>query len=95
VLNGYDGKKATSGSLALPGISVVGAVTREGREVGSFRGKNGHYFRRILTFTQEFDKLPPGWDNGTTITATGSGDRLDCDWRIGDQKGRQQLARTP
>jgi RNA polymerase sigma factor (sigma-70 family) len=95
VLDGYGGEKATSGSLTLAGFSVVGTVTRDGEEVGSFRGKSAHYFLRTLSFTQEFDKLPPGWDNGTTITATGRRDQLDCNWQLGDKKGGRRLSKTP
>jgi hypothetical protein len=73
--------------------SVSGTFFERGREVGNFKGKDVKYADGTLTFTQDF-KLPKGRQDGTRITASVEGDRLDLTAKKGKLEVRDNMERA-
>ncbi len=75
--------------------SVAGAYTRDGKEVGSFQGKDVKLAGGTLTFRQQYVKKPDAsWSDGNQISAVAKGDSLNVTWKAGRQKGSVTLARA-
>jgi uncharacterized protein (TIGR03067 family) len=74
--------------------AVRGVFKKGDDEVGSFTGKNPRFAGGALTFVQEYVKKPvASWNDGSTITAKASGDRLSFTWRAGKNSGSNSLDR--
>jgi hypothetical protein len=63
-------------------------------EVGNFKGKDVQYADGTLTFTQEYFKVPKGRENGTRITASVEGDRLDFTAKKGESETKDNMQRA-
>jgi uncharacterized protein (TIGR03067 family) len=74
--------------------TVRGVFKKGDDEVGSFTGKNPRFAGGALTFVQEYVKKPvANWNDGSTITARASGDKLTFTWRAGKNSGSNSLDR--
>jgi hypothetical protein len=60
--------------------------------VGSFTGTNVQYADGALSFDQQFDKRPPGFEIGAHITLKAAGEKaLQMQWQAGKATGSRQL----
>ena len=57
--------------------TVSGTIFNLGVEVGNFKGKDVKFADGTLSFTQDYFKMPKGRQDGTAITASAEGDRID------------------
>jgi hypothetical protein len=75
---------------------VSGSYWKRGKngEVGNFKGTDITYADGTLTFTQEYFKLPQGRENGTKITASVEGDRLDFTAKKGASESKDNMQRA-
>lgn len=77
------------------GLTVTGLFRKNNQDVGLFQGKNVKYDNGTLSFEQAYVKKPdPKWADGTEITASVSGDKLNFTWKNGGQSGNGSLDRA-
>jgi hypothetical protein len=76
--------------------SVAGTFWKRARngEVGNFKGKDVKYADGALSFTQDYFKLPKGRKNGTRISASAEGDRLDFSAKNGESETKDNMQRA-
>jgi hypothetical protein len=75
--------------------SVRCSYVKDGKEVGSFQGKDCKYADGALTFTQDFVKKPvDSWDNGSQVAMRAAGDKLKFTWRNGLARGEGEVVRA-
>jgi hypothetical protein len=74
--------------------SVSGTIFKRGKEIGNFRGKDVKFADGTLNFTQDYYKLPKGRVNGTKVTATAEGDRLDFSAKHGKTETKDNMKRA-
>jgi hypothetical protein len=72
-------------------LSIRGTFTKDGKEVGSWKGISVRYFMRTLKFNQEFDKLPPAWENGALISGSARDGEFVFTWSVGRNKGKGKV----
>lgn len=74
---------------------VVGTYTKDGKEAGSFRGKDVRFANGQLSFRQQYVKKPdPSWGDGNLMAATAKGNSLNVTWRAGRQSGKVSFTRV-
>ena len=77
-------------------LTVVGTFHKGNQAVGLFQGKNVKYADGTLTFSQTYVKKPdPSWADGTEVSATLAGAKLNFTWKNGGQSGMNSLDRVP
>jgi hypothetical protein len=74
--------------------SVSGTFFKRGQEVGNFKGKDVKYADDVLSFTQDYFKLPKGFDTGLKITASAEEDRLDIATKKGAAETKDNMKRA-
>ena len=73
-------------------LSVRGTFSKDGKELGSFKGVNVRYFKHVLCFNQEYIKLPsPNMTNGSAIACVGKGEEMPYIWSKGKEEGKAKL----
>ncbi|HEX4610324.1 MAG TPA: hypothetical protein VH092_19195 [Urbifossiella sp.] len=75
-------------------LSVQGTFSKDGQEIGNWKGVNVRYFMHTLWFNQQFDKLPTKtWVNGVAIAGVGRGRDFVFLWSNGKQQGKGKVIR--
>lgn len=73
-------------------LSIRGQVLRGDQVAGTWNGVNVRYFMKMLTFNQNFDKLPTKtWVNGTAYAAIGRENELIFIWFNGRVQSKHKL----
>jgi len=70
---------------------------KNGRQLGSFVGKDAGFNKGTLIFTQQFEKVPPGvvWVNGATITVKADKpNTIAYVWEVSGSSGGRTLTRS-